>query len=63
VYNLLFDRYLEEQENITEAANIYKELLNDLEEDGQHHVRSEVVTQYATLLVKIKKFTIFPGFI
>jgi len=49
-------KYLEEQENITEAANIYKELLNDLEEDGQHHVRSEVVTQYATLLVKIKKY-------
>jgi len=48
-------KYLEENELIVEASNIYKELLNDLEEDGQHHVKGEVVTSYATLLVKQKK--------
>jgi len=49
-------KYLEENEHITESMNIYKELLNDLEEDEQHHIKGEVVTSYATLLVKLKKF-------
>jgi len=49
-------KYLEDNECIVQASNIYKELLNDLEEDGQHHVKGEVVTSYATLLVKTKKY-------
>jgi tetratricopeptide (TPR) repeat protein len=46
----------EDQDNLVDAMNLYKTLLNELEDDEQHHIRSEIVTAYGSLLIKAQKY-------
>jgi tetratricopeptide (TPR) repeat protein len=49
-------KQFEDQNNLIEAMNLYKNLLNELEDDEQHHIRGEIVTSYGSLLVKAQKY-------
>ncbi len=52
---ILFFRYLDDEGQLIEAENLYKNVLNDLEEDGEQYLRSEMVVAFTGLLVKLKR--------
>jgi len=49
-------KYLDDEGQLIEAENLYKNVLNDLEEDGEQYLRSEMVTSFSGLLVKLRRY-------
>jgi len=49
-------KYLDDEGQLIEAENLYKSVLNDLEEDGEQYLRSEMVVAFTGLLVKLKRY-------
>jgi len=49
-------KFLDERSDLVEALNLYKNLLNDLQDDEQHHLHTEIVSAYASVLMKIQRY-------
>ena len=49
------DRYLQEIGKIADAQNLYKNLINELNEGEQGYERNECTLEYANLLLKADK--------
>lgn len=49
-------RFLDDRGDLAEALNLYRGLLNDLQDDEQHHLHSEIVIAYASVLMKVQRY-------